>query len=116
MFRLLIDENFDQHIIRGLRLRFEQLDYVLVNKSGMSGATDQELLEWAASEARIIITHDANTMSQHANARLKEGRPMLGLIIVPDHLEIGRVIRDLEVIIECGTESDLRDQIHYLPL
>jgi len=31
-------------------------------------------------------------------------------------LEIGRVIEDLEVIIECANESDPRNQIHYLAL
>ena len=30
MLRLLIDENFDQRILRGLRLRVPQLDYVIV--------------------------------------------------------------------------------------
>ena len=34
MLRLLIDENFDQRILRGLRLRFQQLDYVLAQLVG----------------------------------------------------------------------------------
>ena len=116
MLRLLIDENFDQRILRGLRLRFQQLDYVLVQQVGMGGSTDPDLLDWAKKENRIIITHDANTMTRNANERLKQGLPMAGLIIVPDRLEIGRVIADLEVIMECATESELRDQIHYLPI
>jgi len=116
MLRLLIDENFDQRILRGLRLRSYQVDYVLVQQVGMSGSTDTNLLAWAAKENRIVITHDANTMTRYANERMKEGLPIAGLIIVPDRLEIGRVIADLELVIECATESDLRDQIQYLPL
>ena len=37
MLRLLIDENFDQRILRGLRLRLPQLDYLIVQQAGMSG-------------------------------------------------------------------------------
>lgn len=55
-------------------------------------------------------------MTGYANARLKAGEPMSGLIVVPDQLELGRVIQDLEIIIECGNETDLRNQIFYLPL
>lgn len=116
MLRLLIDENFDRRILRGLRLRFPQLDYVLVHQVGMTGSTDAELLDWAMKNNRIIVTHDANTMTRYANARLKQGLKIAGLVVFPDRLEIGRAIADLEVISECTTESDLRDQIQYLPI
>jgi predicted nuclease of predicted toxin-antitoxin system len=88
MLRLLIDENLDQRILRSLRLRFQQLDCVVVQQVGMSGSTDRDLLDWAARENRIIITHDVNTMTRYANERLKLVLPMAGLIIVPDRLEI----------------------------
>ncbi|MEO8436474.1 MAG: hypothetical protein ABI596_16370 [Pyrinomonadaceae bacterium] len=41
---------------------------------------------------------------------------MPDVIVVPDELEIGRAIADLEIIIECGTDADLVNQIQYLPL
>ncbi len=116
MLRFLIDENFDQRILRGLRLRLPQLDYVIVQQIGMGGHDDPAILDWAANEGRIIITHDVNTITRHTDERVKQGRPMPGVIIIPDQLEIGRVIQDLEIIIECGAETDLRDQIQYLPL
>ena len=58
MLRLLIDENFDQRILRGLRLRLPQLDYIIAQRAGMSGLSDSALLDWAASHGRIIVTHD----------------------------------------------------------
>ena len=116
MLRLLTDENFDQRILRSLQLRFQQLDCLVMQQLGLSGSTDGDLLDWATRKNRIIITHDVNTMTRYANERLKQGLPMAGLIIVPDRLEIGRVVADLEVIIECATESELRNQIHYLPI
>ena len=50
MLRLLTDENFDQRILRGLRLRFQQMDCVIVQQAGMAGSTDEELLDWSAKE------------------------------------------------------------------
>jgi Domain of unknown function (DUF5615) len=116
LLRFLIDENFDQRILRGLRLRLRQLDYVVVQQIGMGGLDDRALLEWAANEGRVLITHDVNTITRHAIERVKQERQMPGVIIVPDQLEIGRVIEDLEIISECAAEADLRNQIQYLPL
>lgn len=116
MLRLLFDENFDQRILRGLRLRLPQLDYVVVQHAGMSGFTDPALLDWAASQGRVIVTHDVNTVTRYANERTKQGLPMTGVVIVPDGLEIGHAIADLEIIIECGLAHDLANQIQFLPL
>jgi hypothetical protein len=116
MLRLLFDENFDQRILRGLRLRVPQLDYVVVQHAGMSGFSDPVLLDWAASEGRIIITHDVNTITRYANERIKQALPMPGVIIVPDGLEIGHAIADLEIIIEGDMGVDLANQIQFLPL
>jgi Domain of unknown function (DUF5615) len=61
MLPILIDENFDHRIIRGLRLRLSELDYLVVQQIGMSGIDDPALLDWAAKEGRVIVTHDVNT-------------------------------------------------------
>ncbi len=115
MLRLLIDENFDQRILRGLRLRVPQLDYLIVQQAGMSGLSDPALLDWAASQGRIIVSHDVSSMTRFANERMKHGLPMAGVVIVPDDLEIGRAIGDLEIVTECATAVDLANQIQFLP-
>ena len=116
MLRLLIDENFNHRILRGLKLRLPKLDYVLVNQIGMSGFPDLELLRWAAQQNRIIITHDRETMIPYAEHCLKTGEPMAGVILVPDQMAIGRAINDLEIEVECRSQTELKDRIEYLPL
>lgn len=98
MLALLIDENFDQRILRGLRLPVPQLDYLIVQDIGLGGVDDPALLDWAASNGRVIVTHDVNTMTRFSTERLKQSLPMPGIIIVPDDLEIGRAIDDLEFV------------------
>jgi hypothetical protein len=99
-----------------LKLRLPQLDCLIVQTIGLGGTGDPELLDWAATNGRVILTHDVNTMIQSVSERLKNGLPMPGVIIVPEQLEIGRAITDLEVLIECSTAADLENQIQYVPL
>ena len=86
MLPLLIDENFDQRILRGLRLRIPKLDYLVVQDIGLGGLDDPALLEWAAREGRVIVTHDINTVTKFSAERVRESVPMPGVIIVPEQM------------------------------
>ena len=57
MLRLLIDENVDNRILRGLQLRLPQLDFLFAKQVGLAGFADSVLLEWAAQDQRTILTH-----------------------------------------------------------
>lgn len=116
MIRLLTDENFNYDILRGLIRRVAHLDFVLVHDVGLAGQPDPILLKWAASKHRSIMTQDEKTMVPYANQLVRQGEPMGGLIVVPQSLAIGRAIDDLELMVQCNSESDMRDRIEYLPL
>ena len=116
MIRLLTDENFNQKIVRGLRLRLPQLDLISVRDTDLASQPDMLLLHWAAKENRAILTHDIRTMAPYAEQLVALSEPMAGVILVPQSLRIGRAIDDLELIVECYSESDMRDQIKRLPL
>lgn len=60
MLRLLIDENFNPRILRGLIRRRPSLDFVLAEHAGLKQADDLDVLTWAAGQNRIILTHDIN--------------------------------------------------------
>lgn len=57
MLRFAADENFNNDIVRGLLRRVPTLDVVRVQDVGLSGADDAAVLEWAAAQGRIVITH-----------------------------------------------------------
>ena len=116
MIRLLTDEDFDHSILRGLIRRVPHLDFVLVHDVGLTSQPDLALLKWAASKHRSIMTHDKKSMIPYAEQLVRQGEPMAGLILVPQSLGIGRAIDDLELIVECYSESDMRDSIERLPL
>lgn len=84
MLRLLIDENFSHLILRGLQRTLPLLDFVLVGQVGLAGANDFVLLQWAAQNNRVIVTHDIRTMVPDARQLVANGEPIAGLIFVPN--------------------------------
>jgi predicted nuclease of predicted toxin-antitoxin system len=114
--RLLIDQDLNQIILRGLRRRLPQLDAVTAYEVGLSDAKDPELLAWAADNGRITVTHDRQTMPAHSAARIAAGERMAGVIIVPRNIPIRNAIDNLELIVECSRESEWEDTILILPL
>lgn len=116
MFRLLIDEDFNNDILRGLLRRVTELDVIRVQDIGLSGAGDDLVLARAADESRIVVSHDSSTMSRVAYERVAEGANMPGVFIAPQHLGIGVAIDELEAIIKISSPAEWADRVIYLPL
>lgn len=70
MLRLASGENFNNDIVRGLFRRRPDVDIVRVQDVGLSGADDARVLEWAAQEGRVLLTHDVSTMTRYAYERV----------------------------------------------
>ena len=116
MLRLLIDENFNHRILRGLKARLPEIDFVVVQQIGLAGFKDLALLKWASENDRTLLTHDISTMVPDAEHLLLRGEPMSGVIFVPDKMPIGRAIEDLELVVACHSQEEFRDRIQRLPL
>ncbi len=116
MLRLLIDENFDQRILRGLKLEIPSIDYIVVQETNLKGLRDPLLLAWAAENQRIIVTHDVNTMPRHAYGRVRVGQLMPGVIVIPEDLAVGKAIEELGMLVECCEPEELNSQVKYLPI
>ena len=82
MRRFLADENFDGRITAGLVQKEPTLDLKRVQDVGMSGADDPTILAWAASEDRLLLTHDRKTVPRFAADRVLAGQRMPGVVIV----------------------------------
>ncbi len=63
MIRLLADENFNNNIVRGIRLRMQNVDMVRVQDVGLSGADDPSVLDWAAQHQRMSMVPRTRTES-----------------------------------------------------
>ena len=83
---------------------------------GLCGASDQIVLDWAAREGRILLTHEVTTMTHYANERVQAGLPMPGVFTVPKTVAIGRAIEELIILVECSLDDEWTDQVRYVPL
>jgi hypothetical protein len=115
MLRLLIDQNLDHDILRGLIRHISQLDAVTAFEIGMAKATDPQLLTRAAQERRIVVTHDRKTMPAHAADSMRRGKDIAGLLVVPRRMSLHQVIEDLELMITCSENDEWVNIIRYLP-
>jgi len=114
--RWAADENFNNDIIRGLLRRKPDVDIVRVQDVGLSGMDDPTVLEWAADEGRVLLTHDVSTITRCAYERAEAGKPMPGVFEVSRDIPMGVVIEDLILLTECSLENEWEGQVRYLPL
>lgn len=114
--RFLADEDLDADIVRGLRSREPAIDILDVKTSGLRGTTDPELLELAAQQDRVLITHDRNTMTRCFRERLDAGMPTPGMLILPQQsAAIGEIIESLLLVWTASQSDEWRSQVVYIP-
>jgi hypothetical protein len=116
VLQLAADENFNNNIVRGVLRRKPDTDIVRVQDVGLSGADDPRILNWAAQEGRVLLTHDVSTITKFAYERIEAGQAMPGVFEVSRTAPIGPVIDDLVLLIESSLEGEWEGQVIYLPL
>ena len=115
MLRLLSDEDITGAIVAGLRQRQPSLDIVRVQEVGLMQTPDPDILEWAASEGRQILTRDRKTMTRHAHDRVVQGLPMAGVFVIPEHMPIGVAVKEIEFLALASELDDWRGRVIFLP-
>ncbi|HSG72736.1 MAG TPA: DUF5615 family PIN-like protein [Planctomycetaceae bacterium] len=116
MLRLLADENFNGDIVRGLLLRQPDFDLVRVQYVDLTGAEDPDVLNWAAENDRILLTHDRSTVPDYAYERVTAGESMPGVFVLNDRFPIGRAIEEILLMEECSEQAEWSGRAVYLPL
>jgi Domain of unknown function (DUF5615) len=116
MLSLLADENFNSAILRGLIRLKGDLDILRVQDVGLSSKDDPVILEWAANENRVLLTHDVSTITKYAYHRVRMGQYMPGVIEVSRKVPLATAIDEILFIAEVCELGELEGQIIYLPL
>lgn len=114
MLRLLSDENLNGEIVRGLFRAQSDLDLVRVQDVGLREADDPSILEWAAHNIRVVLTHDRATMPAFAYDRVCDGGSMPGMLVIDDRAATGSTIEDVLLFALYGEEGELEGQVLFL--
>lgn len=117
--RFLTDVNFNLRIIAGLRCQQPSVDAATTRDSELRTLPDPELLLYAKTQDRILLTHDHQTMPGYFYAllaALPEGDYSPGVLLIPQPLPIGAAIDALLLVWSCSTHEERRNRFERLPL
>ena len=82
MIAFLADENFNGHVVGGVKERAPDVDLFRAQDAGLKGYDDPAVLAWAAERQRVVLTHDRKTMIGFAIDRIDAGLKMPGLLVM----------------------------------
>jgi hypothetical protein len=86
--------------------RRPDLDFICIQDVGLSGADDPMILEWAAQEGRVLLTHDVSTVTHYAYERVRAGKLMPGVFEVSRDVPIGIAIEDIILLAEGSMDDE----------
>ncbi|MCL4505640.1 MAG: DUF5615 family PIN-like protein [Chloroflexi bacterium] len=116
MLRFAADENFNGNIVRILLTRLPDIDLIRIQDTALLGAEDRDVLAWCAAEGRILLSHDAATLSNFAYERTAAGLPMPGVFLADQHASARAIADDLILVATCSFPAEWAGQVWHLPL
>jgi predicted nuclease of predicted toxin-antitoxin system len=94
-FKILADENIDQSVVAYLKSK--NLDVYSVKDSHLHGSPDSDILSFAVSQQRVILTHDTDFTTIVYTDRAA----FLGIVFLqPGHIQPSYTIQSLTVLLE----------------
>ncbi len=116
MLRFAADENFNNDIVRAVQRIRPDIDIVRIQDAGLIGKDDPAILQWAADEKRILLTHDVTTITKYAYQRISKDQYMAGEFEIHSDQPIKTIVDEIILINDCSLEDEWVGQVRYLPL
>ncbi len=113
MLRLYMDHHVHAGITRELRAR--GVDIVTAYEDNHHEVDDATLLDRAHALSRLLFSQDEDLLREAAT-RQQADQPFAAVIYAHQSVTIGRIITDLELIVQAGREADAVNDVIYLPL
>lgn len=104
--RFLADEDLRHPIVLATRRLEPAIEFSTVRDQGWSGFLDPQVLESAAANGWIVVTHDANTMTAEARRRLATGQLMTGLLVAHQWRPTQEVAESLLLLIWSASQAE----------
>lgn len=101
------DEHVGKAIINGLRLR--GINVISGKEADLLSAADEDHLEFALKEGRVIFTQDDDFLKLHA-----KGFEHAGIVYAPQGTSIGKIVRGLELIYRVLSPEDMYGHVEFL--
>ena len=96
MIRFYADENVDERIVRGLRLR--GVDVLTAHAATMIGRSDKDQLSKSTFEGRVLITSDQDFLRLDRQYHTNVGTCIWGIKLIADLLAPEEMMNHVEFI------------------
>jgi Domain of unknown function (DUF5615) len=114
--RYQADNDLNQLIVAATFRKQPSIDFQSARKAHLNGLDDMAVLHQAASEGRILVSHDKRTMPRHLASFLKQGGSSPGvLLVIPQDAPLRAVVETLVLIWTDNTSEDWQNAITVIP-
>jgi len=112
--RFQADADIDPDIGRGLRRQAITIDWRSAQGIIADATPDQDVLELAANDGRVLVSGDVTTMPLHFAAFVAT-RSSPGVILIPPRATVGEAIERLLMVWLSWAAEDIETQVWWLP-
>ncbi len=113
--KFLADHDLNEQLVVGVLRRAPEVEFQRVRELGFADRPDAFLLDYAAGQGALIVSHDVNTMPAAAYERMADGRTIVGLLMVQQSPPIGPIVDDLLPIWSASEAEEWENQVVFLP-
>lgn len=112
--RFQADADLHVPIIKGLRRREPSIDFRTANEAGLAGIDDWAVLVLAASNGRLLVSHDVSTIPEAFSRFIRE-QISPGVILISQELSYREAIEGLLRIWSLSEAEDWQNVLSFLP-
>jgi hypothetical protein len=110
------DNDLKRIIVDATLRREPRIDFQTAQAARLDGLNDEAVLRQAASQSRILVSHDKRTMPKALAAFVASGGKSPGvLLVIPQNARISDVVETLILIWADDRANDWRNLIAKIP-
>ena len=113
--RFQADNDLKFAVVKGVRLREPSVSFASAAEAHFDHLSDPEILDHAAKDERVLVSHDRQTMIDHFRFRLASGKSSPGLVLVSQGVPIGLVVESILTLWAVSSPEELSGQIYHMP-
>lgn len=114
--RFQADNDLSAVIVTTTLRREPAIDFQTAEAARLDSLDDKAVLQRAAADGRILITHDKRSMPRHFAEFLAEGHTSPGvLVVIPQHAPLAGVVETLVLIWADARPDDWVNVITKIP-
>ena len=111
----LADADFNDDVVKGVLRREPAIDFRGAASAGLRGLTDPQVLAVAASEGRILVSHDRKTMPRSFGEFIRTTNSP-GVFIIAQKVDLLVAIEALILVWAASEAEEWVNRICTLPL